>query len=253
MRKKTIVATLTAIIMAFVFFIVNGIYGNPISAYIATQANVNYINEKYPEFKLEVSKANYHAKFSEYVSLAKSTTLPDLHFEVRYKDGETKYDYYDSDVLTGYNTEKRFGQERTNEIKPLLTAKYGNKLEERCFVEFDEQFGIIFKEGKVKINQPYYKEFNCKTMMFADFSMETVTPHSVATHIIELNSFLIARGYLIDEYIGDYLDSKNQGYRVSISKDIINSDLGDLIEKTFSNPDNVSYDKLAIYTLPIAH
>lgn len=247
LRRKTIVVTVTAIFIAFVFFIINGFYGNPISAYYATQANVKYIKEKYPEFKLEVSKATYHAKFSEYVSLAKSTTLPDLHFEVRYKNAKTQYDYYDSDVLTGYNTEKRFGQERTNEIKPLLTAKYGDKLEERCFVEFNEEFGILFKEGKVKINQPYYKDFKCKTMLFADFSMDTVTPHSIETHIIELNAFLVDRGYVIDRLIGDYLDREMQGYSVSISKEMINSSLDGLIEKALSNRDSVPHDELAIY------
>jgi len=249
LRRKTIVIIVTAIFIILVFGITNGFYGNPISAYFATQANVKYIEEKYPEFKFEVSKANYHAKFPEYVSLAKSTALPDLHFEVRYKNGKTQYDYYESDVLTGYNTEKRFGQERTNEIKPLLTAKYEKNLKERCFVEFDEEFAILFKEGKVKINQPYYKEFECNTNLFADFSLDTVTPQTIANHITELNTFLIDKGYVIDVFIGKYLDSEKQGFSVSIRKEMINNSLNDSIEKALSNRDSVHGDKLAIYKI----
>ena len=249
LRKQTIVITVTAIFIILVLFISNGVYGNPISAYFATQTNVKYIEKKYPEFRLEVSKAKYHAKFSEYVSLATSTSLPDVHFEVRYKNGKTQYDYYESDVLTGYNTEKRFGQERTNEIKSLLIAKYDETHKGRCFVEFDEEFSVLFKEGKVKINQPYNREFECNTKLFMDFSLETVTPQIIADHIIELNTFLIDKGYVIDEFIGNYLDSEKKGFSISISKKMIDHSLNDSIEKALSNRDSAPLDKIAIYRI----
>ncbi len=120
---RVIIAIILLLFIGFIFNIVNSIYGNPISAAIATSKIKIYIDRTYPEEDLEISKAIYNFKFDEYYSYVKSKTSEDTSFSVSWSKGQVTDDY-EIQVKRHYATYKRLQRELDNKVEELIRQEF---------------------------------------------------------------------------------------------------------------------------------
>lgn len=130
--KKMILRILAAAsafaLIAFVFSIANAFVGNPISKAIATNKIKKYVNEQYSDMELQLSKATYNFKDTNYYIRANSKDSKDTHFMLYYNKGNVS-DSYESDVLSGWNTYMRLEEEFSKTVEPLIETKMPYKYE----------------------------------------------------------------------------------------------------------------------------
>jgi len=130
MRKKVflkISAGITAVLLILaVFLIANSFLGNPVSANIAKNKALVYINDKYKHLNLKIKDVSYNLKDGSYLISVGSSTSIDTHFFLSYRDGEIFRDDYEISVLSGMNTMDRFCDEYKKSLTPLVQAKTNN-------------------------------------------------------------------------------------------------------------------------------
>lgn len=103
--------------------VVNGIYGNPVSAWRATVRIRRYVADVYPESDLEVSRAQYNFKISAYASRVSSPLSEDTRFSVSW-NGERMTDSYESDVAGRMTTYRRLCDELDRLAEAALSADF---------------------------------------------------------------------------------------------------------------------------------
>lgn len=138
---KIIIVTLLILgFLSFIFWIVNSIWGNPISASIAGHKIKNYVQQTYPDMDVEISKVTYNFKFNTYQSQIQSNTSKDTRFRIEWYDGRI-FDSYEIDVEGRYVTYER------------LSTEFSNKVEEIVRKEFPYETSILFADlSKTEIN-----------------------------------------------------------------------------------------------------
>ncbi|NLL46307.1 MAG: hypothetical protein GX250_05805 [Clostridiales bacterium] len=127
MTKKMLLK-ISAGIIAFllilaVLFIAISFLGNPISANIAKDKALKYINDKYSHLNLELKDVTYSPKDGSYLISLSSSTSVDTYFFLSYRDGEIFRDNYEMSVLSGVNTMHRFCDEYKKSVTALVQAK----------------------------------------------------------------------------------------------------------------------------------
>lgn len=126
---KVVLISLAVIIAGVIIYFVCAFFGNPVSYLLSANSADDYIEEKYPDYDLEIEKIGYDFKISGYYAKVVSPTSVDTHFSV-YFDllGRPVYDTYDN-IGNGWNTFVRVENEYRaltdsveNEIKKYFTT-----------------------------------------------------------------------------------------------------------------------------------
>ena len=108
MKRNIIIRIVSGILaltlIAGLLFVAGAFIGNPISLLIANRAAKDYVQENYAFLDLELEKAKYDFKTSNYWIRAISKTSKDTKFSIYYSNGKIIRDDYKSNVLSGFNT-----------------------------------------------------------------------------------------------------------------------------------------------------
>ena len=127
MKKKIlkIVAVIISIVLIVgVCVIVNAFVGNPISKHLATNTAEKHLEEKYSDRDFEIEKVIYNLKDGNYHAFIKSPSSIDSHFTVLIDMwGNLEIDNYENDVLTGWNTANRLGNEYRDKVDSILDSQ----------------------------------------------------------------------------------------------------------------------------------
>jgi hypothetical protein len=127
-KKKIWLGVLTGVVglclVAFLFTTLNGFFGNPVSAGLATNKIRAYVAENYAEEDFQVPQATYNFKFGSYNASIQSGTSPDTHFSIEVLHSGKIYDSYSSDVIGRFNTLRRLETALNTVVEELIKKDY---------------------------------------------------------------------------------------------------------------------------------
>ncbi|MBR2867675.1 MAG: hypothetical protein IKB88_01245 [Clostridia bacterium] len=121
---KTVAAIISIVLVVGVCIIANAFMGNPISKHIATNTAEKHLEEKYSDRDFEIEKVIYDFKGGYYHAFIKSQSSTDSHFTLLIDMwGNLGTDNYENDVLTGWNTANRLGDEYREKVDAIIDSQ----------------------------------------------------------------------------------------------------------------------------------
>ena len=115
---KILSGVVAFVLIGGIFWLANGLLGNPISKAIANNTAKKYIEENYSDMNFEVSEVFYSFKDGNYHVDVKSPTSKDTYFSISISPlGKIGYDSYEYDVVKRFNTYRRLDELYRNKIK----------------------------------------------------------------------------------------------------------------------------------------
>ncbi len=124
MKKK--VLKIAALVLAVALIVgvcifANSLVGNPISKMLATKTAEKYLEENHPGKDYVLEGVTFNFKFICYNAYFKSPSSPDSSFSLMLgMDGKIIQDYYENNVLTGWNTARRLSDEYRAAVGKVL-------------------------------------------------------------------------------------------------------------------------------------
>ena len=125
---RTSFLKILAFIVAFALIIgvclfANSLLGNPISESLAKNTAEKYVSDTYKDTDYELEEVTYSFKDGYYHAHVTSKSSVDTHFELLINGfGKLKYDNYDQNVKSGWNTASRLDTEYRNTVKTLFES-----------------------------------------------------------------------------------------------------------------------------------
>lgn len=124
MKKKIlkIVAFVLALaLIVGVCVLANSLVGNPVSKLLATKTAEKYLKENHPGKDYVLEGVTFNFKFICYNAYFKSPSSPDSSFTLMLgMDGKIIHDYYENNVLVGWNTARRLSDEYRAAVGKVL-------------------------------------------------------------------------------------------------------------------------------------
>ncbi|MBR2389509.1 MAG: hypothetical protein IKA94_01795, partial [Mogibacterium sp.] len=126
MKKKVLKITAFVVALALIAGIAvfaNALVGNPISKLLAQNSAERHIEENYPDTDFYIESVSFSFKDTRYYAHIKSPSSVDSHFTI-YMDmlGRVKFDFYEDDVLNGWNTADRIGTDYRKQVDAVLDS-----------------------------------------------------------------------------------------------------------------------------------
>lgn len=121
-KVKIVLAIIAVICLGFGLWIANGFYGNPVSKMIAGNAAKKHIAATYADTDLVVDEVFYNFKSGDYEAKIKSPSSIDTHFTVSVNLNKVRYDSYEDDVLSGWNTYIRIDSEYMKMVERIFDS-----------------------------------------------------------------------------------------------------------------------------------
>ena len=126
MKKKTkkIVALILALgLIVGVGVFANGVVGNPVSKWLATNTVKNRLAEVYGDKDYEIERVTFSFKDGSYHAFIVSPSSPDSEFSMNLNmKGELRWDSYEDRVLSGENTAARINKEYRAATENVFTS-----------------------------------------------------------------------------------------------------------------------------------
>jgi len=124
MKKKVLKITAFVVALALIAGIAvfaNALVGNPISKLLAQNSAERHIEENYADTDFYVERVSFSFKDTRYHAYIKSPSSVDSHFTI-YMDmlGRVEFDFYEDDVLNGWNTADRIGTDYRKQVDAIL-------------------------------------------------------------------------------------------------------------------------------------
>lgn len=99
----------------------NSLVGNPISKMLATKTAEKYLEENHPGKDYQLDGVTFSFKLTCYYAYFSSPSSPDSSFSLMLgMDGKIIHDYYENNVLTGWNTARRLSDEYRAAVGKVL-------------------------------------------------------------------------------------------------------------------------------------
>jgi len=124
MKKKWL--KIAAFILALALIVgigwfANALVGNPLSKLLAKNAAERHLEENYADTDFYIDSVNFSFKDTRYYAHIKSPSSIDSHFPL-YIDmlGRIEHDFYQNDVLDGWNTAQRIGMDYRELVDTVL-------------------------------------------------------------------------------------------------------------------------------------
>ena len=139
MKKK--VLKVLALVLAIILIIgiglfANALVGNPVSKFLATKGAEEHLAKNYSDKDFVVEEVNYDFKTGGYYARITSPTSIDSHFSLSFNWlGKLELDYYDDDVITGWNTAMRLEDDYRNAVKAVTESE---DFSEKYFIAYGE-------------------------------------------------------------------------------------------------------------------
>lgn len=126
MKKKILKIAALVVALALIVgvcWFANGLVGNPISKMLATKAAENYLEEKFPGKDFELERVTFSFKDTKYHAYIVSPSSIDSSFSLTINmGGKIVYDYYENNVLAGWNTANRLMMEYREAADKVLES-----------------------------------------------------------------------------------------------------------------------------------
>lgn len=124
MKNKVLKITAFVVALALIAGIAvfaNALVGNPISKLLAQNSAKRHIEENYADTDFYVERVSFSFKDTRYHAFIKSPSSVDSHFTI-YMDmlGRVEFDFYEDDVLNGWNTADRIGTDYRKQVDAIL-------------------------------------------------------------------------------------------------------------------------------------
>lgn len=203
---KIIAGAVALLLIAGILSITNSLVGNPISAYMAEKAIKSYVAQNYSFLDVEVGKARYNFKFSEYMAKARSRTSIDTHFTVYYRGGKVRYDDYESNVLGKFNTLQRWEGEYSALAKSILAKVDG--LEKNSAMVVMEKWEYEKVNDRIKLDMSFDRKLPVEVKAIirvdlTDNSIKNIAQLLEKSHAALKDNQCIFRSYdVFSEYNG---------------------------------------------------
>lgn len=126
MKKKT--KKILALILAFALLVgvcvfANGVVGNPVSKWLATNTAENRLTEEYSDKDYEIERVTFSFKDGSYHAFIVSPSSPDSEFSMSLDMmGKLRWDSYEDRVLSGENTAARINKEYRAATENVFTS-----------------------------------------------------------------------------------------------------------------------------------
>lgn len=123
-KTKKIVALILALgLIVGVGVFANGVVGNPVSKWLATNTVKNRLAEVYGDKDYEIERVTYSFKDGSYHAFIVSPSSPDSDFSMSLNmRGELRWDSYEDRVLSGENTAARINKEYREATENVFTS-----------------------------------------------------------------------------------------------------------------------------------
>ena len=126
MKKKTkkIIALILALaLIAGVCVFANGVVGNPVSKWLATNTAENRLAEVYADKDYEIERVTFSFKDGSYHAFIVSPSSTDSEFSMRLNwKGQLRWDSYEDRGLSGENTAARINKEYRAATEAVFTS-----------------------------------------------------------------------------------------------------------------------------------
>ncbi|MBQ8232403.1 MAG: hypothetical protein IJZ34_10825 [Lachnospiraceae bacterium] len=110
--KKIFALILALALIAGVCVFANGVVGNPVSKWLATNTVENRLEEVYADKDYEIERVTFSFKDGSYHAFIVSPSSPDSEFSMSLNwKGQLRWDSYEDRVLSGENTAARINKE----------------------------------------------------------------------------------------------------------------------------------------------
>ena len=121
--KKIFALILALVLIAGVGVFANGVVGNPVSKWLATNGAKNRLEEVYADTDYEIERVTYSFKDGNYHVFVKSPSSPDSEFSMSLNwKGQLSWDSYEDRVLSGENTAARINKEYRAATEAIFTS-----------------------------------------------------------------------------------------------------------------------------------
>ena len=121
--KKILAFILALVLIAGVGVFANGVVGNPISKWLATNTAENRLSEVYADKDYEVERVTFSFKDGSYHAFIVSSSSPDSEFSMSLNwKGQLRWDSYEDRVLSGENTAARINKEYRAATEAIFTS-----------------------------------------------------------------------------------------------------------------------------------
>ncbi len=221
------------ILVVLILTITNSLIGNPISAWRANKDIEAYVQKNYDFLDLEIDKAKYNFKFSEYGAKAYSNSNVDIHFSIYWKNGKVHYDTYKSSVLDRFNVIQRMEGEYSAYVKALLSDLEG--------LENNTSLVMFLKEGEMPdreslpLGMTFNKDLPFDTNMTLRYDVKDTSIENIAKDIERAFETLKKDGCIFDSYDAYASESGGKGSYVMITgmkaEQIEGGDLEELLQE----------------------
>lgn len=199
MDKKIIiiaVAVIALILLGVVFLIGNSVFGNPVSASIASSRIQDYVQTNYPNQDFEIPKARYNFKTNAYVSVVQSQSSRDTRFSVSWRDG-TIEDSYEFEVAGRFTTYRRLQEEFNRAVKDIIQSQYPHPVD-LCYADFaknEGDFSSLDLDMPLDIHNP-----PLTSSLTIWFDSEDLSYDVMAERLREVHSLMQRRAIPMDTY-----------------------------------------------------
>jgi len=217
MKRNIIIRIVSGILaltlIAGLLFVAGAFIGNPISLLIANRAAKDYVQENYAFLDLELEKAKYDFKTSNYWIRAISKTSKDTKFSIYYSNGKIIRDDYKSNVLSGFNTLYRLSQEYSLLAKDILNEELGYK---------NINISVIYGKEKyentsdiVKLDMDFDRTLPLDPQIIIDIDLEDNSLEKISEILIDIHKVFLTNNCVFKEY--SLYSENNKGKIVNIN------------------------------------
>lgn len=121
--KKIVALILAALLIVAVGVFANGVVGNPVSKWLATNTVKNRLAEVYGDKDYEIELVTYSFKDGSYHAFIVSPSSLDSDFSMSLNmGGKLRWDSYEDRVLSGENTAARINKEYRDATEKVFTS-----------------------------------------------------------------------------------------------------------------------------------
>ena len=127
MKKKILKISalfVAVLLIAGVCWFANSLIGNPISKALAKNTAEKYLAETYGDTDYELTDVSYSFKDGYYYAHISSKSSIDTNFSLLINGfGKLRFDYYENNVTSGWNTATRLDTEYRNAVDIIIDSK----------------------------------------------------------------------------------------------------------------------------------
>ena len=154
--KKIFALILALILLAGVCIFANGVVGNPVSKWLATNTVKDRLTEVYADKDYEIERVTFSFKDGTYHAFIVSPSSPDSEFSMSLTMmGKLRWDSYEDRVLSGENTAARINKEYRAATENVFTSP---AFPYYSHIEYGD-IEFISKEWEVTEDTPAYALF----------------------------------------------------------------------------------------------